>query len=196
MEKGKEIDQISFWLDHKIDYVNRVILFKTTEGSDDTDTHSRDFIFQALHALESVSLEPIRIVMSNGGGSVTAGLAIYDVIQHCRCHVTIDVLEECSSMATVILQAADTRRAYKHAHLMVHRGKSAYPENDVESIENWLKLDKYLDGKCYDIYLSRIKQKKPKFTRVKLEEMFKQDRIILPKEAIELGLLDEVIEDV
>lgn len=195
MEKGKELELTSFWLDHNIDLTNRVILFKSNENSDDTDASSRDFMFKAIHALESISLEPIRIVMSNAGGSVTAGLAIYDVITNSKCHVTIDVLEDCSSMATVILQAADVRRAYKHSHLMVHKGKTAYPENDVESIENWLRFDKHNDDQCYAIYMRRIKEKKPKFTRAKLLELVSKDRIILPKEAVELGLLDEIIEE-
>lgn len=193
MEQGKEIELTTFWLDHNIDVANRVVLFRTNENSDDTDATSRDFIYKALHALESINLEPIRIVMSNSGGSVTAGLAIYDIIAQSKCHITIDVLEECSSMATVILQAADIRRAYPHSHLMVHKGKTAYPENDVESIENWLKFDKHNDDLCYAIYMKRIKQQKPKFTRAKLLELVSKDRIILPKEAKELGLLDEII---
>jgi ATP-dependent protease ClpP protease subunit len=166
---------------------------------DEISEVSAERFVKGLHLLDNYKEGTITVKLSSEGGCVISGFAIYDAIRASKNHVRGIVYGECSSMATVILQAFDERLLMPNSFLMIHSGSqtiSGHPKSN----ENWLKLYKDLDDRCNKIYLEKInnrqKEKKKKQIQVQeLEKMLDFDTVILPKKVVALGLADLILED-
>lgn len=150
-------------------------------------------VWNNLHHLDS-STGGINIFINSGGGCVTQGFAIYDCIKGCKNFVRIMVYGECSSMASVILQAADERIMSPNSSLMIHIGSEEYPEDHALNIKRWIEYSETLEEKTNQIYLEKIKQKKNNFGIKSLQKLLTFDTILSPQEAIDLGLVDRIEE--
>lgn len=177
---------ISDMHDNDINYSTKTIFFFMEVNRDNVER-----LLKNLHILDQTT-GPITIKLSTGGGDVSAGLAAVDAIASCKNHVNIVCYEGVSSMGTVILQSADQRYMTPNSYLMVHEGESGVIANTKDR-EQWLKLMEHQDEVCIQMYLKKIKEVKPRFSKKKLLDLLDRDRILLPKEAIELGLADEII---
>ena len=62
-----------------------------------------------------------RMYLNSGGGSVTAGLAIYDTMRHVGAPVHTVCLGHCESMAAILLAAGERRYATPNARIMIHQ---------------------------------------------------------------------------
>lgn len=78
-----------------------------------------DFIMSVNH-LASMSHDTIRVYIDSPGGSVTAGLSIYDVLMSCNCPIETICLSQASSIANIIFLAGSVRRMYQHSIMFVH----------------------------------------------------------------------------
>lgn len=178
-----------------IDVANRVIVIdgdSETENYEITLLSARNDI-KNLHILDSINHDPITIILNCHGGDVLAGMAIYDAIRSCKSRVIMKV--HCGmSMGSILLQGADERWVYPHATIMIHSGEVGM-QGTPKTVENWNNYNKKMDKIHEDIYLKRIKEKKPRFKREELQKMLEQDTIFTAKEAIELGLADYIIKD-
>lgn len=158
-----------------------------------TDEAMAERAIKGLHILDSQNANPITILMYNPGGCVRSGFAIYDAIKSCKSHVTIKCYGECSSMGTVILQAADERILAPHITFLIHIGTSAFPEDHFKNVKSAFKWDIILDDYACDIYLEKIKQKHPEYTRQQLNSTLSFDKYLTAEEAIDLGLADKIL---
>jgi len=150
---------------------------------------------KALHILESKAPngdKPITIIMNNPGGDWYHGMAIYDAIDRCENHVTMEATGYVMSMGAVIFQAATTRLMTRHAKLMIHYGTAGYSGHAKDYIR-WAEEEKKEQIIMEDIFLERIREKHPDFTRAKLKKVLDFDTILTAEEAIELGLADGII---
>ena len=188
-----QYDHLSDFFTHGVCTKTRTIWFEVGEGSD-TEGKSLDSFAKQLLILESVSMEPITIYMRNEGGEVGAGLAMYDLIQSSPCYITIIGIDSCSSMGSIVLQAADCRKLMGSSYLMIHDGLVVHSPNSKMSIENWRKLNDEHDQVCYDIYLKRLREVDPKFTLKRLKSMLICDTIFTAEKALAMGLIDEIVE--
>ena len=136
----------------------------------------------------------IKVIVNSHGGDTIQGLAIYDVISKCKNHITGIVYGEASSSASFILQAMDTRIMMPHSYMMIHIGTEGHPEDHPAIVKNWRDFHDKVEKSMEDIYLNRIKKVKPRFTRNQLKSLLQFDKILLPKDAIELGLIDKIFE--
>ena len=64
---------------------------------------------------------PIVMYLNSGGGSVTAGLALYDTMKHVSAPVYTVCVGHCESMAAILLAAGDRRFAMPNARIMIHQ---------------------------------------------------------------------------
>ena len=87
-----------------------------------TDALASDVIQQLLY-LASVSSEDITLVINSPGGSVTAGLAIYDTMQGLSCDVSTVCLGMAASMGAFLLAAGtkDKRYVSPNSEVMIHQ---------------------------------------------------------------------------
>ncbi len=86
--------------------------------------HVANLIVAQLLYLEAEDAEKdITIYMNSPGGSVTAGLAIYDAMQYIRCDVQTVCVGQCASMAAVLLAsgAKGKRHILPHSRVMIHQ---------------------------------------------------------------------------
>ena len=86
-----------------------------------TDESANDFLSQMLY-LEQESSEPITIYINSPGGSVNAGLVIYDCIQSSDLEINIICAGMAASMAAIILAGGQHGRRYimPHSKVMIH----------------------------------------------------------------------------
>jgi len=144
-----------------------------------------------LHFL-STTVEPIEIIINSGGGSWNDGIAIYGAIRNCANQVTGVVLGDCSSMASIILQACDKRIMDKDASMLIHPGFSAVdgPVLDVISRTEW---EKTVLTQMYDIYYDRAVKINKNLKLNQLRKYFSMDRYLASEDALKFGLVDSII---
>ena len=140
--------------------------------------------------LESVDAKKdIQIYLNSPGGSVYAGLGIYDTMQYIRPDVATICTGMAASMGAVLLCAgADGKRsALKHSRVMIHQplGGAQGQASDIEITDREIqKLKKEL----YDIIAKHSKQ-----TYEKVWEDSDRDYWLTSQEAKDYGMVDEVL---
>jgi len=134
--------------------------------------------------------QEIRLYISSPGGDVTAGLAIYDTMQHISAPVSTVCFGMCASMASVLLAAGATGRRYAlpHADIMIHQGsagfRGAIPDLEVQSrwvLNSIRRLVRILAQHCNQPY-------------EKVHQDTQRDFFMTAAEAKEYGLIDHVLD--
>lgn len=166
---------------------------KTIVVVGDVDEDMFEMLAKNLHALDSKSGE-ITIKLMSDGGSVSAARGIYDLIRGCKNYVRIQCYGEVMSSATIILQAADKRVMAPNSKLMIHVGEESVPSDSPRNVDRLRDQHRVDETWMEDIYLKKIKEVKPRFTRKKLQSMLEYDTYLNAKEALELGLIDMIGE--
>lgn len=168
---------------------------ETGEGESGTDCQMSEFFIKAITHLSSISNKPIIIHMNNLGGDYQHGMSIYDAIRASKSHVYGIAWGHAMSMGSIIIQACDTRIVAPHCTFMIHDGFENL-NGTCKSVEAWANYAKKSRQRMYEIYLSRMKAKKPRMTLKKIEDMCSHDTIIMAEEAVAMGLGDWILETV
>lgn len=101
---------------------DRIIFVGDYEGQVTTD-NSNLLIAQLLYLESEDSEKPISLYINSPGGSVTAGLAIYDAMQYVKCPISTICMGMAMSFGAVLLAAGDKgkRFALPHSRIMIHQ---------------------------------------------------------------------------
>lgn len=159
------------------------IIFIGTEIDDDVSN-----IVQAqLLYLASLSQEDITLYINSPGGSVTAGLGIYDVMHHISPKVNTVCTGLAASMGAILLCAGDTRSILPHAKVMIHE-----PTSGVIGKCSDILIEAEEIKKCRE-ELCQILSKHTKQPFEKIIEDVKLDNWFTSQEAVEYGLVDKII---
>lgn len=159
------------------------IIFIGTEIDDDVSN-----IVQAqLLYLASLSQEDITLYINSPGGSVTAGLGIYDVMHHISPKVNTVCTGLAASMGAILLCAGNTRSILPHAKVMIHE-----PTSGVIGKCSDILIEAEEIKKCRE-ELCQILSKHTKQPFEKIIEDVKLDNWFTSQEAIEYGLVDKII---
>jgi len=181
-------DYIDQFHDHDV-----FIPTKTINLSGDVDEDLYNTALCNLHSLDSTHGE-ITIKLMSDGGSVSIARGIYDLIVSCKNRVRIITYGEVSSAGTIILQAADLRVMSKNSKLMLHIGSEGVPSDHPRNVDKVYEQHRIDEKWIEDIYIVRIKEKKKRYTRQQLKNLLTWDTSLNPKEALELGIIDEIGE--
>ncbi|MBK9156128.1 MAG: ATP-dependent Clp endopeptidase proteolytic subunit ClpP [Chloracidobacterium sp.] len=132
----------------------------------------------------------INLYINSPGGSITAGMAIYDTMQFIKNDVTTICVGQCASMGALLLTAGTKgkRFALPHSRILIHQpsGGASGQATDVRIMaEEILRMREMT---------SRIIADHTGQTFDQVEQDVERDRILNPKQAKEYGLIDEVIE--
>ncbi len=198
---AKPKDDLYRLFDYDVDLTSRVIYLGTHRTSMDgeesgVDANLSEKTIKAIHTLGSLDLDgskPINIYLNNVGGNDYHMLAMYDVIKACKSHITITVYGQAFSAASLILQAADTRILSPHSRVMIHLGTAGYYSHP-KIVKAWADECTRVINDMEAIYLKRMQDKHPDFKLKQLQKMLDFDTILSAKEAVELGLADEILE--
>ena len=131
----------------------------------------------------------IMLYINSPGGSVTAGLAIYDTMQHIRADVQTICLGQAASMGAFLLCSGTKgkRMALPHSRVLIHQplGGAQGQATDIEiQAQEILRIKKKLN----EIMASNTGQ-----SIKKIEKDTDRDYIMTPQEALEYGMIDKVI---
>ena len=198
MSKKFNRDDADKWHDNDI-YVPKRSIFigsvHVTESLEESgcDTSMAERAIKNLYLLESLSEDPITILMNNPGGDEYHMLAIYGAIKSCKSHVTIKVLGHAMSAGSVILQAADERIMDPFSRQMIHYGTWSV-DSHSKTFQKWAEEGRKIDSWMENIYLSRIREKHPNYTLAKVKKMLNHDTFLSAEESVALGLADKVAD--
>ncbi len=131
----------------------------------------------------------IMLYINSPGGSVTAGFAIYDTMQHIRSDVSTICLGQAASMGAFLLSSGTKgkRLALPHSRVLIHQplGGAQGQATDIEiQAAEILRIKKALN----EILASNTGQ-----SIKKIEKDTDRDYIMTPEEALEYGMIDKVI---
>ena len=149
-----------------------------------------NLIVAQLLLLDSENPEKdIMLYINSPGGSVTAGLAIYDTMQHIRADVSTICLGQAASMGAFLLSSGTPgkRLALPHSRVLIHQplGGAQGQATDIEIQANEIiRIKKSLNS----ILASNTGQ-----PLKKIEKDTDRDYIMTPQEALEYGMIDKVI---
>jgi len=122
------------------------------------------------------------------GGEWEYGMAIYDAIKNCPCHVTMICYAHSRSMSSITLQAADERVLMPNCFFMIHHGM-VYMTDTYKGAESWMEFSKGDTDMMMEIYAERCSLTKKQIL-AKLDK--KQEWYMRAEEAVELGFADKV----
>lgn len=154
-----------------------------------TDEVANSVVAQLLY-LDSVNNENINIYINSPGGSITAGMAIYDTMNYVKSDVSTICVGLAASMGAFLLTSGKKGKRYAlpNAEIMIHQplgGASGQATEIKIAAERILKLkDK----------LNKILSVKTNQPLEKVEQDTERDNFMDPNEALEYGLIDKVIK--
>lgn len=198
MAKRHVRDDLERFHDYSIYLPNRTIYMGSEEisiehGESGTDGAMAERTVKNLHILDSISNEPIHIIMNNIGGDEYACFAIIDAIRQCKSKVTVTAMGHAMSAGSLILQAADERIMAPLAVQMIHYGTWGCVDHS-KTFQKWAREGMRIDKWMEQYYLARIQEKNPKFSLAKLKQMLDHDTFLTAEESLVLGLCDSIIE--
>ncbi|HHT9118581.1 MAG TPA: ATP-dependent Clp protease proteolytic subunit [Candidatus Hypogeohydataceae bacterium YC38] len=159
-------------------------------GTPIDDVVSNLVVAQMLFLQNENKNQDINLYINSPGGSITAGLAIYDTMQFVQCDVATYCIGQAFSMAAVLLAAGTTgkRHALPHTRIMLHQpwGGMRGTATDIGiQAEEILRLKRYLN----DILSKHTNQ-----PLERIERDVDRDFYMSSQEARDYGLIDEVVE--
>ena len=165
------------------------------DGESGTDHLMAEKAIKGITYLDTISDKPIVIIMDNPGGHFTHGMAIYDTIKSSRCHATIIAIGNCSSMGSIIFQAADLRVISQNCEFYIHDGTVSF-EGNAKDFAEWSKKSELDRKKTYEIYKEKMIQKIPTITIKQIERLCSLDRFYNAQETVDSGLADEILNNI
>ena len=159
-------------------------------GEEVNETTGSLVVAQLLFLESEDPNKDIHLYINSPGGTVTAGLAIYDTMQYIKCDVSTICMGMAASMGAFLLAggAKGKRYALPNAEIMIHQpsGGAKGQATEIEiAAENILKTKKRLNeilaantGKPYEVIAADTER----------------DHYLSAQEAVEYGLIDSVIE--
>jgi ATP-dependent Clp protease, protease subunit len=159
-------------------------------GTAINDEVANSVVAQLLFLQSEDPKADIHLYLNSPGGSVSAGLAIYDTMQFVTCDVATYCIGQAASMGAVLLTAgaAGKRRALPNARVMIHQ-PLAGAEGTAEEIMIHAKEFKKVKQR-----LNAILLKHTGHPLEKIEQDTDRDRFMSAQEAMEYKLIDQVIE--
>ncbi|HUS38217.1 MAG TPA: ATP-dependent Clp protease proteolytic subunit [Pirellulales bacterium] len=159
-------------------------------GSGVNDEVANAIVAQMLFLQSDDAKADVHIYINSPGGSVSAGLAIYDTMQLISCEVATYCVGQCASMGAVLLAAgtAGKRNALPNSRIMIHQPLAGM-EGTAEDIMIHAKEFKKTKDRLNKILLKHTGQPLDK-----IEADTDRDRFMDPEEALEYKLIDRIIE--
>jgi ATP-dependent Clp protease, protease subunit len=158
-------------------------------GTPVTDEVANIIVAQLLFLESEDPDKGINLYINSPGGSVTAGLAIYDTMQYVKCPVSTICVGQAASMGALLLLAGASGKRYAlpNARIMIHQplGGAQGQASDIDiQAKEILRLRSYING---------LIVKHTGHTIERIEKDTERDYFLSAEEARQYGILDEVV---
>lgn len=159
-------------------------------GSQVDDQVANALVAQMLFLQSDDPKADIHLYINSPGGSVSAGMAIYDTMQFVSCDVATYCIGQAASMGAVLLAAGakGKRYALPNARIMIHQPLAGM-QGTAEEISIHVREFQRIKQKLNGILLKHTGQ-----TLQKIEQDTERDRFMSSEEAVHYGLIDKVVE--
>jgi ATP-dependent Clp protease protease subunit len=139
--------------------------------------------------------QPINLTISSGGGSVTEGMGIADLVANYPEETTATGIGLVASIATVVLLAADNVKMTENAFMMIHRPWS-YTMGNADELEATAELLDKMEAKLLDIYTASVLKRRGYQNNLKeiITNMMAAETWLTAQEALEFGFIDEIVK--
>ena len=185
------IEQTSRGGERSYDIYSRLLKERIIFLADEVNDQTASLVVAQLLFLESEDPnKDIQLYINSPGGSVTAGMAIYDTMNYIKCDVSTFCMGMAASMGAFLLSsgAKGKRLALPNAEVMIHQpsGGAKGQATEIQIVaENILKTKKKLN----EILAANTGQ-----TVEKIAEDTERDNFMSAEEAKAYGLIDEIVE--
>ena len=185
------IEQTSRGGERSYDIYSRLLKERIIFLADEVNDQTASLVVAQLLFLESEDPnKDIQLYINSPGGSVTAGMAIYDTMNYIKCDVSTICIGMAASMGAFLLSsgAKGKRLALPNAEVMIHQpsGGAKGQATEIQIVaENILKTKKKLN----EILAAKTGQ-----SVEKIAEETERDNFMSAEEAKAYGLIDEIVE--
>jgi ATP-dependent Clp protease protease subunit len=155
------------------------------------EDHMANLVVAQLLFLESENPDKdINLYINSPGGSVSAGLAIYDTMQFIRCDVSTMCVGQAASMGAVLLAAGDKGKRFclPHSRVMIHQPLGGF-QGQASDIDIHAREILKIRAQLNEILAAHTGQ-----TVDKIAEDTERDNFMDPRQALDYGLIDKVFE--
>lgn len=166
---------------------DRIVMLDT-----EVSNHSASLIVAQLLFLESEDTAlPINFYINSPGGSVTAGMSIYDTMQFIKSPVHTYVMGQAASMGSLLAQAGEAGHRYimAHARHMIHQ-PSGGAQGMASDIEITYKEIQRIKEELTQVYVEHNSAGK---TYEEFEKDMDRDTFMTAVEAVAYGLADKIV---
>ena len=158
-------------------------------GEEVNETSASIIVAQLLFLEAEDPDKDIHLYINSPGGSVTAGMAIYDTMKYIKCDVSTVCIGMAASMGAFLLAggAKGKRFALPNAEIMIHQ-PSGGAKGQAADIEIQAKLILDMRGRLNNIYAENTGQKLSV-----IEKAMDRDNFMTPEDALKFGLIDQIV---
>lgn len=157
------------------------------------DSVSAAVVAQLLWLEADAPEKAITLYINSPGGSVTAGLAIYDTMTYIKSPVSTVCVGQAASMGSLLLCGGEKGKRFclPHSSIMVHQpsgGFSGQASDIAIHAKQILRVRRQLD----EIYVRHLTKR---HTVEDVERLLERDTFLTAGEALEMGLVDRILEN-
>ncbi len=158
-------------------------------GTSVDDNVSNIIVAQLLFLEAEDPDKDITFYINSPGGSVTAGLAIYDTMQYVKCDIATLCMGQAASMGALLLAAGTEGKRYSlpNSRIMIHQPMGGYQGQATEIDIHAKEILRMRDD------LNKILSKHTGHTVKKIQKDTDRDNFMSPTEAKKYGIVDEVL---
>lgn len=159
-------------------------------GQQVDDQISNSLVAQMLFLMSDDPKADIHLYINSPGGSITAGMAIYDTMQFVSCDVATYCIGQAASMGAVLLTAgaAGKRYALPNARIMIHQPLAGM-QGTAREVEIHVEELRRIKKRMNEIMIDHTGH-----SLEKIEEDTDRDRFMSAEEAKEYQLIDKVVK--
>lgn len=148
-------------------------------------------IIEKLLKLDMHSHRDITMYINSPGGSVSAGLAIYDTMNMIKSNVSTICIGRAASMASVLLVNGEKGKRYilPNAEVMIHE-VSGYSMGKLTEMQDKLKHSKSLNFKLWKILSNKTNKSMSEIKK----DITRKDSWLNAKESLKYGFVDKILQ--
>jgi len=200
MSTRKDADWLDNLMKWGVDVIHRKIYFgKPTDKEPDDeevsynafDQDSVKVAIMGIHLMEEMSSKPITIYMNSYGGCAESMMALHDTIQETRCKFVFYGKGHVGSSATWIMCCCDERYLSKLTRVLLHEGANDPGCRTLADQKIYQEEEQRIQSKLNQVYADNSYPDKKFYDRLTSTG---KDIFISAEEALELGLIDEIVE--
>ena len=167
--------------------LNDRIIFLSEEVN---DTTASLIVAQLLYLENQDPDKDIQFYINSPGGSVTAGMAIYDTMQYIKCDVNTICVGMAASMGAFLLSAGTKgkRMALPNAEIMIHQPSAGTQGQITDMAIHMRRLQTIKDR------MNRILSENTGNSLEAVTEACERDNFLTAQEALDFGLIDQIVQ--